>query len=69
GKQLVFIPNNSRKSREQLSLKLHSLGIAVSVEDGKNEVELKPSCLFKHDKNVEAIVVGVDQYINFYKQQ
>ncbi|PIA26438.1 hypothetical protein AQUCO_09300026v1 [Aquilegia coerulea] len=38
-------------------------------EDGKKSVQLKPNCLFDHDKSVGAVVVGLDQYINYYKLQ
>ncbi|KAL6992920.1 Phosphoglycolate phosphatase 2 [Sarracenia purpurea var. burkii] len=117
GKKLVFVTNNSTKSRRQYAKKFHSLGIAVSEEeifsssfaaamflkvndfprekkvyvigeegileelnlagftglggpeDGKKVVQLKPNCLFEHDKSVGAVVVGLDQYINYYKLQ
>ncbi|GMH05221.1 hypothetical protein Nepgr_007061 [Nepenthes gracilis] len=38
-------------------------------EDGKKVVELKANSLFEHDKSVGAVVVGLDQYINYYKLQ
>ncbi|KAK6149610.1 hypothetical protein DH2020_017135 [Rehmannia glutinosa] len=38
-------------------------------EDGKKTAHLKPNSLFEHDKSVGAVVVGLDQYINFYKLQ
>ncbi|PIN01161.1 p-Nitrophenyl phosphatase [Handroanthus impetiginosus] len=117
GKKLVFVTNNSTKSRRQYAKKFHSVGISVSEdeifsssfaaamylkvndfpkekkvyvigedgileelklagftglggpEDGKKTVQLKPNNLFEHDKNVGAVVVGLDQYINFYKLQ
>ncbi|KAF8414283.1 hypothetical protein HHK36_002285 [Tetracentron sinense] len=117
GKKLVFVTNNSTKSRKQYAQKFQSLGLAVSEdeifsssyaaamflktndfppekkvyvigeegileelelagftglggpEDGKKKVELKPNCLFEHDKSVGAVVVGLDQYINYYKLQ
>ncbi|CAI9087096.1 OLC1v1021085C1 [Oldenlandia corymbosa var. corymbosa] len=117
GKKLVFVTNNSTKSRKQYSQKFHSLGIIVSEDeifsssfaaamylkvnnfseekkvyviggegildelklagytglggpdDGKKTVELKPNCLFDHDKNVGAVVVGLDPNINYYKLQ
>ncbi|KAM3280800.1 hypothetical protein P3S67_027820 [Capsicum chacoense] len=37
--------------------------------DGKKNIELKSNCLFEHDKSVGAVIVGLDQYINFYKLQ
>lgn len=117
GKKLVFVTNNSTKSRKQYANKFVSLGIPVSQdeifsssfaaamylktidfprdkkvyvigeegileelelagytglggpEDGKKTVQLKPNCLFEHDKSVGAVVVGLDQYINYYKLQ
>lgn len=117
GKKLVFVTNNSTKSRRHYAKKFHSLGITVSEEeifsssfaaamflkvhdfprekkvyvigeegileelelegftglggpeDGKKMVQLKPNCLFEHDKSVGAVVVGLDQYINYYKLQ
>lgn len=117
GKKLVFVTNNSTKSRRQYAKKFQSLGIEVSEdeifsssfaaamflkvndfprekkvyvvgeegileelelagytgiggpEDGKKIVQLKPNCLFEHDKDVGAVVVGLDQYINYYKLQ
>ncbi|CAA0815445.1 Phosphoglycolate phosphatase 2 [Striga hermonthica] len=116
-KKLVFVTNNSTKSRRQYAEKFHSLGISVTEDeifsssfaaamylkvnhypkekkvyvigeegileelelagftglggpkDGKRTVHLKPNNLFEHDKNVGAVVVGLDQYINFYKLQ
>ncbi|XP_058202472.1 phosphoglycolate phosphatase 2 [Rhododendron vialii] len=117
GKKLVFVTNNSTKSRRQYAKKFQTLGIEVSEEeifsssfaaamflkvndfprekkvyvvgeegileelelagftglggpeDGKKMVQLKPNCLFEHDKDVGAVVVGLDQYINYYKLQ
>ncbi|XP_062161363.1 phosphoglycolate phosphatase 2 isoform X2 [Alnus glutinosa] len=117
GKKLVFVTNNSTKSRRQYAKKFHSLGISVTEdeifcssfaaamflkvnnfprekkvyvigeegileelelagftglggpEDGKKTVQLKPNCLFEHEKTVGAVVVGLDQYINYYKLQ
>ncbi|KAA8519237.1 hypothetical protein F0562_013493 [Nyssa sinensis] len=117
GKKLMFVTNNSTKSRRQYAKKFHSLGIAVSedeifsssfaaamflkvndfprekkvyvigedgileelelagftglggTEDGKKTAQLKPDTLFEHDKSVGAVVVGLDQYINYYKLQ
>lgn len=117
GKKLVFVTNNSRKSRSQYAKKFHSLGISVTVdeifsssfaaamylkvndfpkdkkvyvigeegileelelagftglggpEDGKKTALLRPNSFFQHDKSVGAVVVGLDQYINFYKLQ
>ncbi|GER33821.1 2-phosphoglycolate phosphatase 2 [Striga asiatica] len=116
-KKLVFVTNNSTKSRRQYAEKFHSLGISVTEdeifsssfaaamylkvnhypkekkvyvigeegileelelagftglggpEDWKRTVHLKPNNLFEHDKHVGAVVVGLDQYINFYKLQ
>ncbi|KAK6932884.1 hypothetical protein RJ641_002508 [Dillenia turbinata] len=117
GKKLVFVTNNSRKSRRQYAAKFQSLGLSVNEdeifsssfaaamflkvndfpphkkvyvigeegildemqlagftalggpEDGKKHVELKSNNLFEHDKSVGAVVVGLDQYINYYKLQ
>ncbi|XP_042452147.1 phosphoglycolate phosphatase 2 isoform X2 [Zingiber officinale] len=117
GKKLVFVTNNSRKSRKQYAKKFASLGLDVSEEeifsssfaaamflkqrnfpkekkvyavgeegileeltlagfsclggpeDGKKEIELKNNFWFEHDKSVGAVVVGLDQYINYYKLQ
>ncbi|CAK7323359.1 unnamed protein product [Dovyalis caffra] len=117
GKKLVFVTNNSLKSRKQYAKKFHSLGISVNEdeifsssfaaamylkvnnfpqekkvyviggegileelrlagytglggpEDGEKRVELKPNSLFEHDKNVGAVVVGIDPSINYYKLQ
>ncbi|XP_022848297.1 phosphoglycolate phosphatase 2-like [Olea europaea var. sylvestris] len=117
GKKLVFVTNNSRKSRSQYAKKFNSLGISVTKdeiftssfaaamylkvndfpkdkkvyvigeegileelalagftglggpEDGKKTVLLRSNSLFEHDKSVGAVVVGLDQYINFYKLQ
>ncbi|PHT39494.1 Phosphoglycolate phosphatase 2, partial [Capsicum baccatum] len=117
GKKLVFVTNNSTKSRMQYAKKFHSLGIPVNEDeiflssfsaamylkvndfprekkvyvigeegileeleqagftslgvpaDGKKNIELKSNCLFEHDKSVGAVIVGLDQYINFYKLQ
>ncbi|GAA0170524.1 phosphatase [Lithospermum erythrorhizon] len=38
-------------------------------DDAKQIVELKPNYLFEHDKNVGAVIVGLDQHINYYKLQ
>jgi phosphoglycolate phosphatase len=117
GKKLVFVTNNSTKSRAKYAAKFRSLGIPVTEdeifsssfaaamffkvnnfprekkvyvigeegileelelagftalggpEDGKKLVQLKPNSLFEHDKSVGAVVVGLDQYINYYKLQ
>ncbi|KAK3007160.1 hypothetical protein RJ639_017240 [Escallonia herrerae] len=141
GKKLVFVTNNSTKSRRQYANKFRSLGITVtedeifsssfaaamflkvngfprekkvyvlgeegileelelagftgiggpftffhivrlsclliglrlssisSLEDGTKTVQLKPNSLFEHDKSVGAVVVGLDQYVNYYKLQ
>ncbi|XP_073148670.1 phosphoglycolate phosphatase 2 [Henckelia pumila] len=117
GKKLVFVTNNSTKSRRQYTKKFNSLGISVTedeifsssfaaamylkvnsfpkdkkvyvigeegireelelagftslggTEDGEKAVQLRPNFLFDHDKSVGAVVVGLDQYINYYKLQ
>ncbi|KAF5191595.1 Phosphoglycolate phosphatase [Thalictrum thalictroides] len=117
GKKLIFVTNNSTKSRKQYANKFLKLGLTVTEdeifsssfaaamylkingfpqdkkvyvigeegileelalagytglggpEDGKKSVQLKPNCLFEHDKSVGAVVVGLDQYINYYKLQ
>ncbi|KAM7271387.1 hypothetical protein ACFE04_030601 [Oxalis oulophora] len=115
GKKLVFVTNNSSKSRKQYAHKFETLGISVSQdeifsssyaaamylklndfpqdkevyviggqgivdelqlagytahggpEDGEKKAEWKTSCFFEHDKNVGAVVVGIDPFINYYK--
>ncbi|XP_021766728.1 phosphoglycolate phosphatase 2 [Chenopodium quinoa] len=117
GKALVFVTNNSTKSRAQYASKFLSLGISVSQDeifsssfaaamylksiqfspdkkvyviggegiveelhlagftslggpdDANKKIELKQNPFFHHDKTVGAVVVGLDQYINFYKLQ
>ncbi|XP_010929041.2 phosphoglycolate phosphatase 2 [Elaeis guineensis] len=117
GKKLVFVTNNSRKSRKQYAKKFAALGLDVSEDeifsssfaaamflklknfpkdkkvyvvgeegileelelagftclggpgDGKKSLQLKSDLWFEHDKNVGAVIVGLDQYINFYKLQ
>ncbi|KAL3627243.1 Phosphoglycolate phosphatase 2 [Castilleja foliolosa] len=139
GKKLVFVTNNSTKSRRRYAEKFSSLGISVAEdeifsssfaaamylkvndfpkekkvlvselllwglvrgggsnptrciyvigeegileelelagftalggpEDGKKTVHMKPNNFFEHDKNVGAVVVGLDKYINYYKLQ
>ncbi|KAL5576369.1 hypothetical protein UlMin_018068 [Ulmus minor] len=88
--KLVFVTNNSTKSRRQYAKKFHSLGILVSEiyvigeegileelqlagftglggpEDGEKTARFKPNCMFEHDKSVGAVVVGLDQRINYY---
>ncbi|CAH1439486.1 unnamed protein product [Lactuca virosa] len=117
GKKLVFVTNNSMKSRKQYAHKFQSLGIPVTEEeifsssfaaamylkvnefppqknvyviggegileelklagftghggpeDGAKTVQLKANTLFEHDKNVGAVVVGIDPNLNYYKLQ
>ncbi|WOL13634.1 hypothetical protein Cni_G22407 [Canna indica] len=117
GKKLVFVTNNSTKSRKQYAKKFTSLGLDVSEEevfsssfaaamflklrnfprekkvyvigeegileelrlagfsclggpeDKDKKVELKTNFWFGHDKDVGAVIVGLDQYINYYKLQ
>ncbi|XP_058114881.1 phosphoglycolate phosphatase 2-like isoform X1 [Magnolia sinica] len=117
GKKLVFVTNNSTKSRKSYAKKFQMLGVTVSEEeifcssfaaamylksidfpqekkvyvigeegileelelagftglggpeDRDKRVHLKPNFLFEHDKSVGAVVVGLDQYINYYKLQ
>ncbi|KAL8137325.1 hypothetical protein V2J09_003326 [Rumex salicifolius] len=117
GKKLVFVTNNSTKSRSKYADKFLSLGISVSEdeifcssfaaamylksikypsnkkvyvigengildelelagfvglggpEDGEKKAEFKSTSFFQHDKSVGAVVVGLDQYINYYKLQ
>uniref|UniRef100_A0A453KIK3 phosphoglycolate phosphatase n=1 Tax=Aegilops tauschii subsp. strangulata TaxID=200361 RepID=A0A453KIK3_AEGTS len=117
GKKLVFVTNNSRKSRRQYSKKFKTLGLEVTEEeiftssfaaamflklnnfspekkvyvvgedgildelklagfecfggpeDGKKNIMLEANFYFDHDKNVGAVVVGLDQYFNYYKMQ
>ncbi|XP_057962419.1 phosphoglycolate phosphatase 2 isoform X1 [Malania oleifera] len=46
-----------------------SLALRKMKGDGEKTVELKPNCLFEHDKSVGAVIVGLDKYINYYKIQ
>ncbi|TVU11036.1 hypothetical protein EJB05_44598, partial [Eragrostis curvula] len=117
GKKLVFVTNNSRKSRKQYSKKFRALGLEVTEEeiftssfaaamflklnnfplekkvyvvgedgileelklagfecfggpeDGKKSIKLEADFYFEHDKSVGAVVVGLDQYFNYYKMQ
>ncbi|OMP05193.1 2-phosphoglycolate phosphatase, eukaryotic [Corchorus capsularis] len=117
GKKLVFVTNNSTKSRTQYAHKFTSLGLSVTQdeifsssfaaamylkvnhfppqnkvyviggegileelqlagftalggpEDAEKRVHLKSNYFFKHDKNVGAVVVGLDPHINYYKLQ
>ncbi|XP_021294111.1 phosphoglycolate phosphatase 2 isoform X2 [Herrania umbratica] len=117
GKKLVFVTNNSSKSRSQYADKFRSLGLSVAQdeifsssfaaamylkvnqfpphkkvyviggegilqelqlagftalggpEDGEKRVQFKSSGFFEHDKNVGAVVVGIDPSINYYKLQ
>ncbi|KAJ3695637.1 hypothetical protein LUZ60_001014 [Juncus effusus] len=38
-------------------------------EDGKKSIQLESNFYFEHDKNVGAVIVGLDQYFNYYKLQ
>ncbi|KAK8591917.1 hypothetical protein V6N13_062512 [Hibiscus sabdariffa] len=117
GKKLVFVTNNSTKSRIQYANKFRTLGLSVSQdeifsssfaaamylkvnqfppqkkvyviggegivqelqlagftalggpEDGEKRAQWKSNCLFEHDKEVGAVVVGLDPDINYYKLQ
>ncbi|XVF75150.1 hypothetical protein PTKIN_Ptkin13bG0164200 [Pterospermum kingtungense] len=117
GKKLIFVTNNSTKSRNQYANKFRSLGISVTQdeifsssfaaamylkvnhfpphkkvyviggegiveelqlsgytalggpEDGEKKVQWKSNCWFEFDKNVGAVVVGLDPEINYYKLQ
>ncbi|KAG8056318.1 hypothetical protein GUJ93_ZPchr0002g23455 [Zizania palustris] len=117
GKKLVFVTNNSRKSRRQYSKKFRALGLEVmeeeiftssfaaamflklndfspenkvyvvgedgileelklagfkclgGPEDGKKNILLEANFYFEHDKSVGAVIVGLDQYFNYYKMQ
>ncbi|KAH1054877.1 hypothetical protein J1N35_032942 [Gossypium stocksii] len=117
GKKLVFVTNNSTKSRIQYANKFHSLGLSVNQdeifsssfaaamylkvnqfpphkkvyviggegigqelqlagftalggpEDAEKRAQWKSNCLFEHDKDVGAVVVGLDPHINYYKLQ
>ncbi|XP_006660472.1 phosphoglycolate phosphatase 2 [Oryza brachyantha] len=117
GKKLVFVTNNSRKSRRQYSKKFKALGVEVAEEeiftssfaaamflklnnfspekkvyvvgedgileelrlagfegfggpeDGKKNILLEANFYFEHDKSVGAVIVGLDQYFNYYKMQ
>ncbi|KMZ72460.1 hypothetical protein ZOSMA_163G00020 [Zostera marina] len=117
GKKIMFVTNNSTKSRKQYSTKFLGLGLSVSEdeifcssfaaamflkvnklsvdknvyvigeegileevelagykciggpEDGKKLPDLRPNSYFEHNKNVGAVIVGFDHYINFYKLQ
>merc|ERR1711990_1030962 len=115
GKQLVFVTNNSTKSRAGYLKKFTSLGLNVDAEeifsssfaaaaylsfnkfkgkvyvvgevgiqeeldlagidhiggpaDAGKGIELAPGQLLEHDKDVSAVIVGFDRYINYYKLQ
>lgn len=117
GKRLVFVTNNSTKSRKQYGKKFETLGLTVGEEeifassfaaaaylesidfprdkkvyvigeigilkelelagfkylggpdDGDKRIELKPGFLLEQDKDVGAVVVGFDRYVNYYKIQ
>ncbi|TYH68598.1 hypothetical protein ES332_D06G271200v1 [Gossypium tomentosum] len=69
GKKLVFVTNNSTKSRIQYANKFQSLGLSVNQEDAEKRAQWKSNCLFEHDKYVGAVVVGLDPDINYYKLQ
>nr|ABK24589.1 unknown [Picea sitchensis] len=117
GKRLVFVTNNSTKSRKQYGKKFETLGLTVGEEeifassfaaaaylksidfpqdkkvyvigevgilkelelagfkylggpdDGDRRIELKPGFLLEQDKEVGAVVVGFDRYVNYYKIQ
>uniref|UniRef100_A0ACD5XR09 Uncharacterized protein n=1 Tax=Avena sativa TaxID=4498 RepID=A0ACD5XR09_AVESA len=117
GKKIVFVTNNSRKSRKQYSNKFKALGLDVTEEeiftssfaatmflklnnfspekkvyvvgedgileelklagfecfggpeDGKKNIMLEANFYFDHDKSVGAVIVGLDQYFNYYKMQ
>uniref|UniRef100_A0ACD5YJC0 Uncharacterized protein n=3 Tax=Avena sativa TaxID=4498 RepID=A0ACD5YJC0_AVESA len=117
GKKIVFVTNNSRKSRKQYSKKFKALGLDVTEEeiftssfaaamflklnnfspekkvyvvgedgileelklagfecfggpeDGKKNIMLEANFYFDHDKSVGAVIVGLDQYFNYYKMQ
>ncbi|KAI5671282.1 hypothetical protein M9H77_11646 [Catharanthus roseus] len=117
GKNLVFVTNNSTKSRRAYAKKFQTLGISVredeifsssfaaamflkvnnfptekkvyvigeqgildelesagytglgGPEDGRKTIEWEQNNLFDHDKNVGAVVVGLDRHINYYKLQ
>merc|ERR1712087_996342 len=115
GKQLVFVTNNSTKSRAGYLKKFTSLGLNVNAEeifsssfaaaaylsfnkfkgkvyvvgevgiqeeldlagidhiggpaDAGKGIELAPGQLLEHDKDVSAVIVGFDRYINYYKLQ
>eukprot|EP00252_Welwitschia_mirabilis_P012792 TRINITY_DN282_c0_g1_i1.p1 TRINITY_DN282_c0_g1~~TRINITY_DN282_c0_g1_i1.p1 ORF type:complete len:411 (+),score=54.76 TRINITY_DN282_c0_g1_i1:121-1353(+) len=117
GKRLVFVTNNSTKSRKQYAKKFSSLGLTVGEDeifassfaasaylrsinfspekkvyvigedgimkelelarfdylggpaDADKKIELKPGFLMEHDKEVGAVIVGFDRYINYYKIQ
>eukprot|EP00249_Psilotum_nudum_P000917 c13110_g1_i1 orf=201-1316(+) len=117
GKRLVFVTNNSTKSRKQYGKKFETLGLNVSEdeifassfavaayltsinfpstkkvyvigeigilkelelaginylggpEDGNKQIHLGPGLLMDHDHDIQAVVVGFDRYINYYKLQ
>ncbi|XP_018677467.2 phosphoglycolate phosphatase 2-like isoform X3 [Musa acuminata AAA Group] len=97
GKKLVFVTNNSTKSRKQYERKFTSLGLDVSEEEifsssfaaamflklrnfprekkvyviGEEGIleELKQAGFSCLGGPVGAVIVGLDQYINYYKLQ
>ncbi|CAH2048405.1 unnamed protein product [Thlaspi arvense] len=58
GKNVVFVTNNSVKSRRQYAEKFQSFGVpSVTQEDGEKRAQWKSNSLFEHDKSVGAVVV------------
>ncbi|XP_020103484.1 phosphoglycolate phosphatase 2 isoform X2 [Ananas comosus] len=50
-------------------LKLAGFECLGGPEDGKKNITLKSNYHFDHDKNVGAVIVGLDHHINYYKIQ
>ncbi|XP_057818273.2 phosphoglycolate phosphatase 1A, chloroplastic isoform X6 [Cryptomeria japonica] len=73
GKSLVFMTNNSTKSRKQYRKKFEALGLTVQevyVIGGEGILQELELCGIKGIGGpVGAVVVGFDQFINFYKIQ
>ncbi|XP_021716855.1 phosphoglycolate phosphatase 2-like [Chenopodium quinoa] len=72
-KSIQFPPNKKVYviGGEGIVEELHLAGFTSlgGPEDANKKIELKQNLFFHHDKTVGAVVVGLDQYINFYKLQ
>ncbi|CAD6263238.1 unnamed protein product [Miscanthus lutarioriparius] len=73
GKRLVFVTNNSTKSRKQYGKKFETLGMSIDEEEifasSFAAAAYLQSIDFPKDKKVGAVVVGFDRYFNYHKVQ